>query len=287
MQLKTRAQTLVNRTPPLIPFFLGPLFFGVNRERLLDEAWMSSFLLFLLLFLSWSAVKACAFAIIERKAAAKAEPSGKDKLLLLGLVLSALLTLALLGTLRFKFEYIVFIVVLALLGFGALQTSLLKKGITGLAQLIGLIYLTGIGALSMVMMLENPTWQPLLISLGVACSVLAAEILRDVVNRKDVYPFERNGTPESAKQSKRERATRPVPLLLCCAPLFVAALAYMHELPRPYLAVVLVLLPSTSLITKLKNTKDSVELDRSVGTMAAGISLLFIGIITLVSHLTI
>lgn len=270
MKLKTFSLRVLEAAPQICPFLLGPLFFSFNREIILDPTVSASYVLFFGLFLAWYGVKRSAFELIERKAAQKAQPSAKDKLLLVALAVTSGLTLVFLELMRLRLQYEVFAGVLAVVGLGALRLSLEKKKLTNWAQLVSLLYLTGVGSISIFLGMAVLSWQPVYIGLGLACMVLAAEILAAI---------EREQLPMSAARS--------VPYLLTCGPTFIAALSYMHELPRSFLAIFVTLIPSTRIITAIKNAQSSSSLSMRTWHAASGICLLFVGIIAVASYLYI
>lgn len=242
------------------------------------------YLVFLLLFVSWHIVKRIAFQLIsQREQADKAGEKRNEKLKLLGLITSALLTMLFLQLMRLRVGYAEFVGILVILGLGGLRESLLKKGLLDWAQLVSLFYLTGIGYISICLIHGAVVWQPVFIALGLACLVLSFEILDVIEQNPERYPFQRNGTPTS----KGAKLARCVPFLLACGPTFVASMAYMNELPKSFGAVFLTLLLSSRVITSLKDAEKSGTSPPVLSKQVAGICVLFVVIIAVTRYLTI
>ncbi|MBN8549413.1 MAG: hypothetical protein J0M12_08875 [Deltaproteobacteria bacterium] len=278
MRLKTIPGTFLNLAPEIIPFLLGPIFLGLSGPALILSDILPRLAIFFLLFLSWYAAKQTAFSLIEARALSEKESRPKrEGLRLVGLVISAIATLAFLQLMRLHLSYETFVGILALVGLGGLRVSLLKKGLSNLADLISLLYLTGIGFASVILTAGLLFWQPLLLALGVACMTLAFEKLQRIESAPNTASL-----PRLSKTDARSLA-----FLLVGAPTFVAFLSYMNELPRSFGAVYLTLLLSSRVITALKNAQESGHLSGGLSQRVAGISLLFIAIIAVASHLSI
>lgn len=255
--------------------------FGLQPSRSNLPDFLSRYLIFLMLFACWFLVRRLAFHLIEQRG--KPQRKGKEVGRLAVLVIAALATMMFLQLIKLKVEYFEFVGILVILGLGGLRESLAKKALHNWSQLVSLTYVTGVSYISISLAIEVTTWQPAFLALGLACMVLAFEVLKFLEQNLDRYSFQRNGTPIS----KGSQLARAVPFLLACGPTFVASMAYMNELPKSFGAVFLTLWPSSRIITALKDAEKSGTLAQNLSQQASGISVLFIVIIALTSYLSI
>jgi hypothetical protein len=281
MRLQAIWKKILRTLPEICPFFLGPLVlrFKYSPTPLVEAA--STYAVFLLLFIAWYYVKYFGFGLIALRGKSAKDRSKPEKRRLFGLVLSCIVTMIFLQLLRIRLGYEHFVGALLILGVGGIRISLLKKGLINWSQLVSLCYLTAIGFLTFTLVTDKITWVAIYVSLGLACMVLAYEVVQYAIDNPQVASFHQNGAP----RSKGTSIVRPVPFLLIFGPTFIALMVYMRELPSGFLAVFITLLFSSRVITALKDAEKSGTLTTGIERRVASISVLFTVIIAVASHL--
>lgn len=280
MRLQTATNIFVRTAAEITPFLLGPVVIGflASADPYVDT--LIRYLVFLGLFAVWAGVRYFAFTIIERKAKAEEDEPG-DKKLLAGLLICSAISMLLLQILWMRIPYEAFTGMLALLGLSALRISLQKKNLPAWSHLASFIYLSGIGYLSFALVSGQTPWQPIFMGLGMGSMVLGFEII-DSLSRKH---WKRGSNGHAGFTESEKEFARTASFLMVCGPVFVAVLSYMGTLPKAFLSIFITLVFSSKVITALKNAEKSGTLPESLGLKAAGISVLFAGIIAVASHL--
>jgi hypothetical protein len=274
------------------PFLIGPFVSPPRTTSDLFYAYARAYLIFILLFACWSALRA--ITVSEQRA--RLTNTDKKKQLALpravrlrnyfGLLLASVGFLASLQPFKAAFETENFYIALALVCAAAIADALeLRKQYLGSCVLRALYY-SGIGYLSFQPGLPTTLWQPALLSMGLGLMVAAQEMPKffsAVANALRERKVEKR--KDSLEGRRFSRLTKLFTLLYLCGPLCVAQLTYAHQLPGIFLLVFVSFAFSMKLVNELQRAVQTAELPGTFSREATTISLLFLVILGILSSL--
>lgn len=254
----------------IFPFFIGPITASIPLARGFIEPYMERYSYFLLIFILWMPLVAMALKVKSSLALNQHLP----RLVWAALLVLIALALIVLGFVRSKLPLDTFYIIVFSLGAITLGRATNEMGRAALSMVFEFIGFISIGYSSFLLTTFNWTWQPLLVCLGVACMLSAERIASRIVN----YNLKSSAPLPSVKSLIRIQL-----VLLSAGPVFFAALCYIGQLERSYLAVLLTLLWTERLIRSCAAISTDSNIPQSWLEETRGIVGLFIVINTLLA----
>jgi len=260
----------VSRLARIFPFILGPLLLSIPLERESLQVFITIYLLFVLVFGFWFLLKEGLLNYLNKKDSTRLHSIIRVTLL----ALLAVMFLGSLELLRIRISDSAFYLVLFLMAPLGLTRLFRERKQYSYYILCLLVFYTGISYLSLNLSINAWQFQPIILSMSLACAIVAidmADILRELQtplpakrapgkgkNKKLLSP---STTQEFSVDIKtRKSYTRTYALLLFSAPALISLLYALGIFP-PLLLLTLITVPfALELTTQVdKAVKDAQE----------------------------
>ncbi|MBX7143859.1 MAG: hypothetical protein K1X79_05360 [Oligoflexia bacterium] len=256
---------VTRRICPTLPYMLGPAVLGLQSDFFQLPITIRALLYFWTIFLSWALARPLAFLVLRKKQEQYTSSIKNSALPFFAFISLTLIGMALLTLLRTLVPEEIFLVIFALIGLSALRDAFAQRQNYNLAALFALLAATCAGTASLGVIGQSLHWQYVAFGLGIGSLSTA------------FFISECGG--EASAQNKRT-----LQLLLFAGPTFVAALAYLRQLPPTYLATFL-LLPLAAKVNLWIKNRTARELEPLLPTATAGLTLLFLLIVAALRYM--
>ncbi len=259
-------QLLIHEILYFFPAFLGPLIvLGVFHARA-QGVFLPAYLIFLTLTLAWIVLQKLVVQIELRAGSSdnrnRARERGKE---IIRLILSFALLLFVLGTLHYarqRFNETFFYLLLSYFAFSSLKLYFIRKRKTIPGLLFCILNFVALGVCSYFALLFVVDWQIVVFALACACMLTSLELVQEIWK----------AVPAGVNS---ELLARAYGVLVCFAPGLLAGLAAYDQLPKRFLATIIIIPLAAKNLSRVKLVGLGQEPELLVRREATGICALF------------